>query len=169
MHPSVKRFYKQVSFNTPCIQNSFFAKFFRCNQTRDQRESWKLQPSNSAAGRRRSRKYWVGGKSYADQPANWSTYHSPFIFARLNLDRTPWIQRPEWPRPWTVNQILSKPRTVIHPQPTQVPAPLATRVYLFVFFFESRRLPETKFRPKFRRNSLIPNGKGLQIQKTKFR
>ena len=39
----------------------------------------------------------------------------------------------------------------------------------FRFFSESRRLPETKFRPKFRRNSLIPNGKGLQIQKTKFR
>ena len=42
-------------------------------------------------------------------------------------------------------------------------------VYLFVFFFEFRRLLEIKFRPKFRRNSLIPNGKGLQIQKTKFR
>ena len=39
----------------------------------------------------------------------------------------------------------------------------------FRFFSESRRLPETKFRPKFRRNSLIPNGKGIQIQKTKFR
>ena len=35
----------------------------------------------------------------------------------------------------------------------------------FRFFSESRRLPETKFR----RNSLIPNGKGIQIQKTKFR
>ena len=43
------------------------------------------------------------------------------------------------------------------------------RVYLFVFFSKSRRLPETKFRPKFRRNSLIPNGKRIQIQKTKFR
>ena len=39
----------------------------------------------------------------------------------------------------------------------------------FRFSTESRQLPETKFRPKFRRNSLIPNGKGIQIQKTKFR
>lgn len=39
----------------------------------------------------------------------------------------------------------------------------------FRFFSESRRLPETKFRPKFRRISLIPNGKRIQIQKTKFR
>ena len=43
------------------------------------------------------------------------------------------------------------------------------RVHLFVFFSESRHLPETKFRPKFRRNSLIPNEKRIQIQKTKFR
>ena len=39
----------------------------------------------------------------------------------------------------------------------------------FRFFYESHRLPETKFGPKFRRNSLIPNGKELQIQKKKFR
>ena len=46
---------------------------------------------------------------------------------------------------------------------------LAPQGLPFRFFSESRRLPETKFRPKFRRNSLIPNRKGLQIQKTKFR
>ena len=39
----------------------------------------------------------------------------------------------------------------------------------FRFFIESRQLPETKFRPKFRQISLIPNGKRIQIQKTKFR
>ena len=39
----------------------------------------------------------------------------------------------------------------------------------FRFFTESRQLPETKFRPKFRQISLIPNGKRIQIQKTKFR
>ena len=39
----------------------------------------------------------------------------------------------------------------------------------FRFSTESRQLPETKFRPKFRRISLIPNGKRIQIQKTKFR
>ena len=39
----------------------------------------------------------------------------------------------------------------------------------FRFSTESRQLPETKFRPKFRRISLIPNEKRIQIQKTKFR
>ena len=39
----------------------------------------------------------------------------------------------------------------------------------FHFSTESRQLPEMKFRPKFRRISLIPNGKRIQIQKTKFR
>ena len=39
----------------------------------------------------------------------------------------------------------------------------------FRFSTESRQLPETKFRPKFHRISLIPNGKRIQIQKTKFR
>jgi len=39
----------------------------------------------------------------------------------------------------------------------------------FRFFTESRQLPETKFWPKFRQISLIPNGKRIQIQKTKFR
>ena len=39
----------------------------------------------------------------------------------------------------------------------------------FRFFTESRQLPETKFRPKFCKISLIPNEKRNQIQKTKFR
>ena len=39
----------------------------------------------------------------------------------------------------------------------------------FRFSTESRQLPETKFRLKFRRISLIPNEKRIQIQKTKFR
>ena len=43
-------------------------------------------------------------------------------------------------------------------------AAVPTQGLPFRFFSESRQRPETKFR----RNSLIPNGKRIQIQKTKF-
>ena len=51
----------------------------------------------------------------------------------------------------------------------QVTRAVSSQGLPFRFFSKSRRLSETKFRPKFRRISLIPNKKRIQIQKTKFR